>query len=144
MYFLCILYSVEYRAYIIGALIFIFAQRKNLDIKKWGFSSDWFVEFVRVKVKNHEYYFPCYEWVEDGYVAFPGWPLNEEPGVLKKHRTEFLAVRYKQYQWIEKNKIAGGLTGHLPETDLRKLDRNDRFSQCFDKYGISRIRIRFP
>ena len=57
-----------------------------------------------MKVNNgRTYYFPIYEWVEDGHVAFNGDTVCvEDVPVLEKYRTEYLKAQIQKYQWNDK------------------------------------------
>ena len=81
-------------------------------------------------MNRQTYYFPCYEWVYDGYLAFSSvtrLPQNEHLTVIKHHRDEYLARQRGLYTWAGREKIIVELTGHLPQKH-DELRRDDQFT----------------
>lgn len=38
-------------------------------------SPDWYVEYIQVIAKGQQFFFPCYEWVDDGFTTAEGKAL---------------------------------------------------------------------
>ena len=89
----------------------VFSKQIHLDItRERPLSNGWFVDFIKLEVRERTFYFPCYEWVDDGYITFPGdteLPQNEKFEIVKNHRKNYLADKKvgKRNQWIAKDKL---------------------------------------
>lgn len=95
---------------------------------------DWYVEYVQVNFRGREYFFPCYEWVNDGFTTAEGkaiLPQNDDHAVLAKFRSEYLTHQRCTYRWRaepEKEDLTFGLNGHLQAEQHKDLPRNSQWS----------------
>jgi len=66
----------------------------KLHIDDRGFATDWFVDFIKVRVGDQLVHFPCYAWVKDGYTtpnATTSLPQNETNKCSQEFRSTYLA-----------------------------------------------------
>ena len=109
-------------------------MKKYSVIKDKGMSPDWYVEYVQVFVKGSEYFFPCYEWVEDGYTVPEGKafiPQRDSSDVLTAFRSTFLSAQRKTYRWRaepEPGDLTYEMNGHLQAEQHKDLPRNTQWT----------------
>ena len=104
---------------------------KFLVIADQGYSSDWYVEFINVNVHGKDVYFPCYEWVTDGFStpnSKTALPHHEENDALKQFRSKSLLKEKSKHAWAEAEDIVGHMTGHLAAATVDELEKNYRWA----------------
>ena len=87
------------------------------------------MDFINVNVHGKDYYFPCYEWVTNGFItpnSTTALPHHEENDLLKHFRSESLLKERSKHSWAAAEDIVGHMTGHL--TAEKELPRNTQWS----------------
>ena len=95
------------------------------------------MDFICVNVHGKDFYFPCYEWITNGYItsnSSTALPQHEQNDALKQFRTESLCREHSNHSWAEAEDIVGHMTGHLTVTNnVEELPRNTQWSSARTK-----------
>ena len=89
------------------------------------------MEFINVNVHGKDFYFPCYEWITNGFITpncTTALPQQEQNEALKQLRKESLCKEHSKHCWAEAEDIVGHMSGHLTAEKWEELPRNTQWS----------------
>lgn len=90
-----------------------------------------YVDFINVNVHGKDFYFPCYDWVSNGFVtpnSTTALPQHEHNDALKTFRSESLLNEQSKHSWAQAEDIVAHITGHLTAETVEELPRNTQWS----------------
>ena len=99
------------------------------------------MEFINVNLHGKDFYFPCYEWITNGFItpnSTTALPQHEQNDALKQFRTESLRREHSNHCWAEAEDIVGHITGHLTAENVEKLPKNTQWSLERTKDGAGK------
>lgn len=89
-----------------------------------------FVDFININVHDKDFYFPCYDWVSNGYVtpnSITALPQYEKNKALTTFRSTALLKEQSKTHWAKAEDI-GSVAGHLTCETVLDLPRSNQWA----------------